>query len=367
MKNKALIFGVFISFLLSSCTSPTTRLMVGGFTKPGEKGLSVYDFNAANGEVKLVAQNDVGMNPSYFCFSKKNNLLYVANEVMNFQNSSGGGLSTYRINDADASVEKQNEILIPYGGPCFISMSPDSGYIFMANYPKGSVAVVRLDEKGIPSSITDIILFNKAEPDKSHAHMILGDPSGRKIYVTDLGLDRFIVFNFDVSSGKLSPVDTVNVEKGAGPRHFTFNADGTKLYLINELGSKMMVFNIEPDKKPVLMQTLSTVSEGYILDNACADVHLSNDGKYLYGSNRGENTIVTFAVQPDGTLMVAGHTSCGGNWPRNFTLDPSGRFLLVGNQKSDSIAVFRLNNTNGLPIEPANRFRVTAPGCLKFY
>jgi 6-phosphogluconolactonase len=341
--------------------------MVGGFTKPGEKGLSVYEFNSGNGEVKLVAQNDVGMNPSYFCFSKKNSLLYVANEVMNFQNSFGGGLSTYRLNDADASVEKQNEILIPYGGPCFISMSPDSGYIFMANYPNGSVAVVKLDEKGIPSSITDTILFHKAEPDKSHAHMILSDPSGRKIYVTDLGLDRFIIFNFDVTSGKLSPTDTVNVEKGSGPRHFTFNADGTKLYVINELGSKMMVFNIEPDQKPVLMQTLPTVTEGYILDNYCADVHLSNDGKYLYGSNRGENTIVTFAVQQDGTLKLAGHTPCGGNWPRNFTLDPSGKFLLVGNQKSDSIAVFRLNNTNGLPEEPAKRFRVTAPGCLKFY
>jgi 6-phosphogluconolactonase len=365
--RKNLLFGFVIIFLLSSCTSPTTRLMVGSFTKPGEKGLSVYKFNTDNGDMELVSQNDVGMNPSYFCFSKRNNLLYVANEVMDFGGSSGGGLTTYGLNDEDASFEKQNEMLIPYGGPCFISMSPDSGFIFMANYPNGSVAVIKLDEKGIPKTITDTILFNKAEPDKSHAHMILNDPSGKKVYVSDLGLDRFLIFNFDVSSGKLSPTDTVNVEKGSGPRHFTFNADGTKLYLINELGSKMMVFNIETGKKPVIVQTLPTVREDFILDNYCADVHLGIDEKYLYGSNRGENSIVTFAVQPDGTLKLAGHTSCSGDWPRNFTIDPSGEFLLVGNQKSDSISVFRLNKANGLPEEPAKKFRVTAPGCLKFY
>lgn len=366
MKNRILfIFGAL--FLLSSCTHPSSRLMVGSFTKPGEKGLSVYKFNTDNGDMKLVSQNDVGMNPSYFCFSKRNNLLYVANEVMDFKGSFGGGLTTYRLNDEDASFEKQNEMLIPYGGPCFISMSPDSGFIFMANYPNGSVAVIKLDEKGIPKTITDTILFNKAEPDKSHAHMILNDPSGTKVYVSDLGLDRFLMFNFDVSSGKLNPTDTVNVEKGSGPRHFTFNAEGTKLYLINELGSKMMVFNIETGKKPFIVQTLPTVRDGFILDNFCADVHLGIDEKYLYGSNRGENSIVTFAVQPDGTLKLAGHTSCGGDWPRNFTIDPSGEFLLVGNQKSDSVAVFRLNKANGLPEEPAKKFRVTAPGCLKFY
>jgi 6-phosphogluconolactonase len=367
MKIRFFVFVVNLFFLLTSCTPPTTRLMVGGFTKPGEKGLSVYDFDLKNGDMKLVSQNDVGMNPSYFCFSKRNNLLYVANEVMEFNGSFGGGLTTYRVNDASSTFEKQGEMLTPYGGPCFISISPDSGYIFLANYPNGSVVIVKLDEKGIPAAITDTILFNKPEPDKSHAHMILNDPAGKKIYVSDLGLDRIMLFDFNTTSGELIPTDTVNVEKGFGPRHFTFNKDGSRLYLICELGSKMLVFNVEPGKRPVLMQTLPTVREGFILDNYCADIHLSNDGKYLYGSNRGENSIVTFAVQGDGTLKLAGHTTCGGNWPRNFTPDPSGNFLLVGNQKSDSVAVFRLNKANGLPQVPAKLYRVKGPACLKFY
>ncbi|HEX2975331.1 MAG TPA: lactonase family protein [Bacteroidales bacterium] len=365
MKRIHLLTLTVFTLTLFSCTAPTTRLMIGSFTKPGEKGMSFYEFNTQNGELKLMSQHDVGMNPSYYCYSAKNKLLYVANEVMEFNGEFGGGLTTFRIQNGE--LEKQKEMRIPYGGPCFISMSPDSGFLFMANYPNGSVAVIKLDNMGVPQEITDTILFNKADPPKSHAHMILNDPSGRKIYMSDLGLDRMLIFDFDKNAGKLIATDTVNVEKGSGPRHFVFNSDGSRLYLINELGSKMMVFKITDNSRPELMQTLRTVTEGFSMDNFCADVHLSKDGKYLYGSNRGENSIVTFAVQPDGTLKLAGHTTCGGNWPRNFTLDPSGKFLLVGNQKSDSIAVFSISKTNGLPVEPGKRYKVPAPACLKFY
>lgn len=365
IRISSFLMAFVFSAMLICCKQPDTRLLVGSFTKPGEKGLSIYDFNTRNGELTPVSQVDVGPNPSYFCYSQKNNILYVANEVMEFMSEFGGGLTTYRINGENATFEKLNEMRIPYGGPCYISMSPDSGYLFIANYPNGSVAVVRLNSSGIPDEITDTILYNKSEPDASHAHMIMNDPSGEKIYVTDLGLDRIIRYDFDTDRGELIPLDTLSVEEGYGPRHFVFGNNGANLYVINELGSKISVFNVL--SQPELKQTVSTVRDGFILDNFCADIHLSNDGKYLYGSNRGENTIVTFAVQGDGTLKLAGHSACGGNWPRNFTLDPSGKFLLVGNQKSDSIAVFRLDEKTGIPMEPADKHYVTAPACLKFY
>lgn len=359
------IIVIILSVLLIGCKQPETRLLIGSFTKPGEKGLSIYNFNTRNGDLTPVSQADVGPNPSYYCYSGESNILYVANEVMEFMGEFGGGLSTYRINEENTTLEKLSEMRIPYGGPCYISMSPDSGYLFLANYPNGSVAVVRLNSSGIPEAITDTILYNKSEPDASHAHMIMNDPSGEKIYVTDLGLDRIIRYDFDDGNGELTPIDTLSVEDGYGPRHFVFGRDGAHIYVINELGSKITVFNISSESE--LIQTVPTVREGFVLDNFCADIHLSNDGKYLYGSNRGENTIVIFAVQEDGTLKLAGHTSCGGNWPRNFTLDPSGKFLLVGNQKSDSIAVFRLDQKTGMPVEPAEKHHVTAPACLKFY
>jgi 6-phosphogluconolactonase len=199
--------------------------------------------------------------------------------------------------------------------------------------------------------------------------MILHDPAGKHVYVTDLGLDRVVAYNFDTKAGKLNQLETgiATLPKGAGPRHFVFNSDGSKLYVINELGSILAVFNVDDNQGLILVQTLSTLRKGFTGNSYCADIHIGKDGKYLYGSNRGENTIVTFKIGSGGLLTLAGHTSCGGDWPRNFVIDPSGRDLLVGNQKSDTIAVFRLNSTTGLPEEPPNQFPVKAPACLKFY
>jgi 6-phosphogluconolactonase len=362
------VAAIIMSGLLLSGCREDYKLFVGGFVKPGAKGLTVFDFNGRNGDLKLISESDVGPSPSYFCYSGKRKLVYVLNEVMEFNGTFGGGLSTFRYDPENIKFEKLNEILIPYGGPCYISLSPDSSYLFVANYPNGSVAVVKLDNQGVPETITDTLVYYKKAPKPSHAHMVLNDPAGEKIYVTDLGLDRVMVYDFDRNTGKLnhSGNDTLFLPVGSGPRHFTFNADGSKMYIINELGSKMMVVNVDKKEGLKLIQTLPTFRQGFDGNNYCADVHMGKDGKFLYGSNRGENTIVTFKIESDGTLTLAGHTSCGGNWPRNFVIDPSGKFLLVGNQKSDSLSVFRLNKTTGLPDVPGKRFKVTAPACLKF-
>jgi 6-phosphogluconolactonase len=364
------LFGavLILSGLFFTGCKEDSRLFVGGFTIDTAKGLSVFDFNSSNGDLKLISESDVGPNPSYFCYSGKKKLIYVLNEVMKFNGNFGGGLTTLKYDTKTGTFEKLNEILIPYGGPCYISMSPDSSFLFVANYPNGSVAVVKLDDNGIPETITDTLVYYMDAPKPSHAHMILNDPSGEKVYVTDLGLDRIMVYNFDRNTGKLNWAgnDTLSLPVGSGPRHFTFNANGSKMYVINELGSKMMVINVDKQEGLKLIQTLPTFRQGFEGNNYCADIHMGKDGKFLYGSNRGENTIVTYKVEPDGTLTLAGHTSCGGNWPRNFVIDPAGKFLLVGNQKSDSVSVFKLNNTTGLPVEPAKSFKVAAPACLKF-
>jgi 6-phosphogluconolactonase len=362
------ILAILIGFAVSSCKKEY-KLIVGGFTqKEGDKGLSVFSFNSNTGKLKLLSESDVGPNPSYLCFSKKNNLFYVLNEVMEFKGEFGGGLITLKYNDKTNEFEKLNELRIPYGGPCFISMSADSGYLYTANYPNGSVSVIKLDYNGIPEAVIDTILYNKEKPDESHAHMILHDPAGKHVYVSDLGLDRVVAYNFDPVNGKLIQLDSgiVSVPLKSGPRHFVFNSDGSKLYLINELGSILIVFNIT-EQGLEAVQTLPAVRKGFAGNNYCADIHIGKDGKYLYGSNRGENSIVTFGIGSDGLLTLAGHTSCGGDWPRNFTIDPSGRHLLVGNQKSDTIAVFRISRRTGLPEEHPRKYPVKAPACLKFY
>lgn len=361
-------FLIALTFVFLSCRQQSaSRLIITGFTKTGENGLSVFNFNDKTGGINPVSQNDAGPNPSYFCYSAKNNLLYALNEVTEFKGTQGGGLTTLKLNAENGTAGKMNEMHLPFGGGCFISMSPDSGHLFIADYPKGSVEVIKLDQNGIPERVSDTILYAKDTTIVSHAHMIMSDPAGKKIYVSDLGLDRVMVYNFDPQEGKLHPVDTLTVPKGSGPRHFTFNKDGSKLYLINELGSRMIVFDMNAEGGPKLIQNLQTYREGFTGKTFCADVHIGKEGKYLYGSNRGENTIVTFNIETDGTLKLAGHTTCGGNWPRNFVVHPSGDFLLAGNERSDSIAIFRIDSKTGVPVEPGKKYNVTAPACLKFY
>ncbi len=369
--RKYFLFGpalILFGFFFTGCKEDY-RLFVGGFTKPGEKGLSVFEFNKRSGNLKLISESDVGPSPSYFYYSGEKGLIYVLNEVMEFKGSFGGGLTTLKYDTKSGIFEKMNEVLIPYGGPCYISMSPDRGFLFVANYPNGSVAVVKLDGNGIPETITDTILYVKSSPDDSRAHMIINDPAGERVYVADNGLDRIMIYDFDSNTGKLILVNngTVLLPEGSGPRHFVFNADGSKMYVINEQGSTVMAFNVDKKEGLKLVQTLPTVRKGFEGNNYCADIHIGKSGKFLYGSNRGENTIVTFMVGNDGLLSLAGHTSCGGDWPRNFVIDPSGNYLLVGNQKSGNISLFRIDKKTGIPIEPGKDYKITTPACLKFF
>jgi 6-phosphogluconolactonase len=364
------LYSIIISMgLMSSSCKEDKILFAGGFTEGSEKGLSLFEFNEKNGSLKLVSQWDAGSNPSFFCFSHERNMLYSINEVMEFNGKPGGGVTALKYNPEGKSLQKKGELVIPFGGPCHISLSADGGYLFMANYATGSVAVVKLDENGIPLMVSDTILYETTAPDVSHAHMISQDPSGRHVYVTDLGLDRIMIYDLDPARGKLIPykINSVPVSKGSGPRHFAFNEDNSKFYLINELGSSIMVFDVDEGEGLKLIQTIPTLKEDFKGKNYCADIHLGANGDFLYGSNRGENSIVVFKIEKNGLLTPAGRISCGGDWPRNFVIDPSGKFLLAGNQRSDNISVFRINDETGIPEGPVKVISMKAPGCLRFW
>jgi 6-phosphogluconolactonase len=330
--------------------------------------LSLFEFDN-KGNLKLIAEADAGPSPSFFCFSERHDLIYALDEVMEFNGNRGGGITTLKYDPVTELIEKKDEIVVPYGGPCHISISTDSLFLFVASYSSGSVAVVKLDGNGIPESVTDTILYVTAPPDVSHPHMIAQDPAGRHVYLTDLGLDRILIFDLDRSNGKLEPVENgiISVPKGSGPRHFVFNNSGTRMYLINESGSTVMVFNVKENGILDLVQTLSTVREGFIGKNSCAEILIGRKGDFLYGSNRGENSIAAFKIGDDGLLSLAGHSSCGGDWPRNFVIDPSGKFLLSGNQKSATISVFRINQETGVPEGPLSQAAMKAPAYLEFW
>lgn len=368
--KKFVYFGLIVVFTImfsGTANCQTARLYAGKYAGQGEKGLHIIDVDLSKGTFTPVSESDAGTNPSYFCISKKKSLIYAVNEVGKIKDARAGGVTTLRFDAKTGKTEKMNEIAVPNGGPCYISLSADEGFLLVANYGGGSVAVVRLDANGIPSEVSDTIIYKGEEDARSRGHMI-APGTGGKIFVTDLGLDRVAVYDLDPVSGKLKLINNgyAKLAKGAGPRHFTFGKDGNGMYVINELNSTITVFNVESTGELKEIQTLSTLPEGFSGKNYCADIHLAKNGKYVYGSNRGHNSIVTFSIGAEGKLTLAGHTSCGGEWPRNFVIDPSGKYLLVGNQNSGNISLFSLDKKTGLPLLPAKDFKIASPSCLKF-
>ena len=370
MKKRALLLLLIISAIILSCSGPAEApiLFAGGFTKDNEKGLFIFDFDK-KGNLALLAQADAGPSPSYFCFSERHNLIYALNEVMEFKGKPGGVITTLKYDPATGAIENMNELLVPYGGPCHISVSSDSCFLLIASYGSASVAVVKLDEKGIPERVTDSILYVTDAPKVSHPHMILQDPAGKHVYLTDLGLNRILIYDLDKSSGRLVPLTDgiISLPDGSGPRHFVFNDVGTKMYLINELGSTVIVFNVDENGMLHPVQTLPTTREGFQGKNYCAEILIGKSGDFLYGSNRGENSIVIYKIVEDGLLSLAGHSSCGGDWPRNFVIDGAGKFLLSGNQRSGWISVFSIDQKTGLPEGPVSQAEMKAPAYLEFW
>ena len=370
MRKTILLICSVLAIILSSfsVSDGPFRLFTGTYTEGTKNGFFIFDLNREAGTFKLVSESDAGPNPSYFCLSHKNGFIYAANEVGDFKGVKGGGVTALSYDAATGTVKKIGDLAVPNGGPAYIAISPNDDYLFFANYGGGSVAVVKLNDKGIPVSVTDTIIYKAGEGKVSHAHMVSFDPTGKRVYVTDLGLDRVVAYTFDSVKGKLTqlPNGIVQFPKGAGPRHFTFSEDGTRMYVICELNSTMAFLNVNKDGELQIVQTLSTLREGFKGKSYCADIHLSKDGKFLYGSNRGENTIVTFRVGTDGKLSLAGHTTCGGDWPRNFVIDPSGKYILVGNQNSGNISMFSIDEKSGLPQIPSKDYKIASPVCLKF-
>jgi len=358
---------LLIMLLSTSCNNKPLRLFAGTYTEAGQKGLYLFDLNPGAGTFRLLSEADAGPNPSYLCISKEKKLIYAADEAMEFNGIKGGGVTALRYTDETGAIEKVRDLLVPFGGPCFISLSPREDFLLFASYSSASVAVVKLDAMGLPVIVTDTILFPAVDGKISHPHMISFDPAGKKVYLTDLGLDRIVIYDFDAVSGHLKQIENclIDLPAGAGPRHFVFNSAGTKMYVICELNSTISVFDVNENGGLRPVQKLTTLGDSFSEESACADIHLGKGEKYLYGSNRGENTIVVFSVGSEGKLTLAGRIPCGGNWPRNFVIDPSGKYMLVGNQKSGDISLFRINEKTGIP-EYKDDYKLTTPACLKF-
>lgn len=363
--KKTILTGL-IAILVIACAKkneekPMYTLFVGTYTDGDSEGIYTYTFDANSGELSNQKLAAVITNPSYLAISEDKANLYAVQETADFD-SLGGGVSAFKLKDE--VLELQNSMGTQGAHPCHVSLSGD-GYLAVANYTGGNFSIFSLNDDGSLGDGPQIIDHNPLDSVKtSHAHMAQFNADG--LMVTNLGLDA--IKRYTLKAGEFVPAEQASIafEDGAGPRHFTYGNNGKMLYVINELNSTISVLEKHGNGNYVETQVVPTLDKTYQGNNACADLHLSPDGKFLYGSNRGENTIVIFAVDgASGQLELVGREPVHGDWPRNFTLDPTGEFLLVANKKTSNISIFKRDRENGT-LHFLSETKHPNPVCLVF-
>jgi 6-phosphogluconolactonase len=378
----SLLLSLFTLATLSSAPVATAAaakewlVYVGTYTAgtSPSKGIQTLRLNRETGELTGLSLAAETQNPSFLALHPNGRTLYAVNEVGQFDGKPGGGVTAFTIGKGGA-LTKINEQNSGGGGPAHISLNKEGTHAFVANYGGGSVTVLPIAKDGSLQPQTGFVQHEGSGTDPKrqkgpHAHSINVDPSGRFAIAADLGLDKLFVYKFDKVKGTLAPNDPpfATVAPGSGARHFAFAPNGKFGYAINELKSTITVFAWDAAKGTLTeVQTLSTLPEGFTGESFTADVQVHPSGKFVYGSNRGHNSIAVFAVdQKTGKLTLSSTQSTGGSWPRHFGIDPSGTFLLAANQRSDSIVVFRINASTGALAETGMTAQVGQPACVRF-
>jgi 6-phosphogluconolactonase len=335
---------------------------------PGNgRGIHVFRVDRTTGALTPIGLVEMGTSPSCLALNVAGTRLYSANETDRVGDDKQGTVSAFAVHRADGRLELLNTARSGGAGPTYVSVHPGGGHLLVANYFGGSVAVLPILADGRLGDASDVKVdagtigptqathappgsFARSGHDRTHAHMIQADPSGRFVLHADLGLDRIFVWTFDAQRGALAPNDppSVSLPPGDGPRHFHFHPNGRWFYSIQEEGSTIVLFDFDAASGGLgARQTISTLPPGFAGSNFCSEILVSADGRYVYAGNRLHDSIAILSVAADGSLTFVGEEWTRGNYPRSFAFDPTGRFLYCCNQRADVVTVFRVDRTSG--------------------
>ncbi|WP_404980404.1 MULTISPECIES: lactonase family protein [unclassified Caballeronia] len=367
----------------NAATSEVYDLLIGTYTGSGKsEGIYVYRFDAGNGELTRIASAQT-VNPSYLVVSRDNNYVYAVNELPgdNGPASQRGGVSAFRFDRASGQLSFLNRVSADGNDPCYLAISPDGKYLLTANYsvaanPGGSFAVFPLASDGhVGASVLTVHHEGsgpvKGRQDNSHVHSTVFSPDGKYLFAQDLGVDKVYGYRYtpDGSRGLFGPTGSryTPVKAGAGPRHLIFDASGKHAYLTTEMNASVLVFDYA-DGKLTETQSLPMTAPGFKGKVGGGALHLSPDGRFLYATNRGDaNELVAFAVNPaNGRLKLLKRYPTLGKTPREFAIEPGGRWLVVGNQESDNAFFFRRDPATGELASDPKRLSIGSPVDFKF-
>ena len=347
-------------------------LFVGAYTETEDEGIYVYKFDAIDGDLKYIATAKGIKNASYLAISEKKNLLIAVNEIGQYKGQKSGSVTSFKINPETGYLTKLNQVASGGGAPCYVSIDKNASHAFVSNYSGGNIAVLPIDHSGKLGEIVDLKQHtgksaNEKRQNAPFAHSVALAPKEDFALAVDLGIDKVITYEIDYKRGQITEQSSFSLKPGSGPRHLAFHPNKKMVFIINELNSTITSCSYDQSSGALHeIESVSTLPADFSEKSYCADIHVSPDGNYLYGSNRGHNSIVMLRIdQKSGKLAFIGHQSVKGEWPRNFMIDPTGKFLLVANQHTNNIVVFKIDQDTGLLKSNGVEVQVSKPVCLK--
>jgi 6-phosphogluconolactonase len=349
---------------------------VGTYTSGSKsEGIYIYKLNMDNGDLTPYTTTKNVIDPSFLTINKSGRYLYAVNETLEYEGKKSGAVSAFEINQRTGDLKFLNKQPSLGGAPCHVSVSDNEKFVLVANYVGGNVSVLRVGTKGSLDSVTEVKQHSGTGPNKdrqeaAHAHFIHLDRNNRFAVSCDLGADKIYIYKFDKENGKLtanSAQEFYQAKPGTGPRHFVFHPKGRLAFVISELDSSVTSFSYDENRGTLKeIQTISTLPLDWKGENTCAELCISPNGVFLYGSNRGHDSIVSYKIdEGSGKLELIEHVATQGKTPRNFTIDPTGKFLLVANQKSDSVVTFLIDRKSGKLRPTGKSASIPAPVCLR--
>ncbi|MDQ2747409.1 MAG: beta-propeller fold lactonase family protein [Acidobacteriota bacterium] len=363
---------------LSDKKSKEMLLYIGTYTsgKSTSEGIYIYKFDAETGSLQSYKTVKNVVEPSYLTIDKDRQYLYAVNETEEYEGKKSGAVSAFRIDQKTGDLTLVNKLPSLGGAPCYIIASENGKFVLVANYVGGNVAVFPVETGGKLGAAVDLQQQTGTGPNKdrqeaAHAHSIDLDGKNRYAFSCDLGADKIYIYEFDKKTGKLNANENQPIyqtKPGAGPRHLAFHDNGKFAFLINELSSTISTLSFDAKRGTLKeIQNAPTLPADFKGENTCAEIKIAPNGKFLYGSNRGHDSLVAYRIDGQtGRLEYVENTPTGGKTPRNFVIAPNGKFLLAANQNSDSINVFQIDEASGKLTQTTNTARVSMPVCLKF-
>ncbi len=375
--KRLILFGFVLTLLITNSpelfAQPGTKgiIYAGSSSVRGSKGIYVLEFDQQKGTLKELQTVTEGSSPGFLAFSPNKDFLYSIYGKGTLDDGNGAVMS-FKIDAFTGFLKKVNEQSVGGKGPAHISIDPKGRFAYTANYGDASVTVFPINSDGTLAKASDYVKHtgsstNPQRQMEPHPHSSIPSADGKFLYVSDLGTDRIVIYEV-LSGGKLKPaaVPYVQVPAGSGPRHFKIHQNGNFAYSVDELSNTIVGFKVNKKTGALtIIERLSMLPEGYAEVTYASDVHFSPDGKFIYATNRGHESVVIYEVNAkNGKLNMIGHESTGGKHPRNFMISKNGEYVLVGNTNTDNVVIFNRDNKTGLLKPNGVQHTIPAVSCL---